>query len=100
MRFTWVMIGLDHFGGFKNWNFNIFRGYQENKYFWGVDEIEIVDFLFFLFILIDLFFYWGDHYKTELFSGSFIYISGFFKSSSELEYFGGLLNFKCFGVYA
>ena len=33
-------VGLAHFGGYKILNFNIIRGFQKNKYFWGYEDFE------------------------------------------------------------
>ena len=41
-------VGSGHFSGFKILNFNIFLGFQKNKYFWGYEDF--VDFFFLNFL--------------------------------------------------
>ena len=61
LRFSYIYVGWDHFGGFKILNFNIFGGFQKYHYFLGYED----------FVDISLQNWTG-------FMGSFLYISGFF----------------------
>ena len=38
LRFSYIYVGWDHFGGFKILNFNIFGGFQKYHYFWGYED--------------------------------------------------------------
>ena len=64
-------------------NFNIFRGFRKNEYFWGYED--------FLEIL-------GGHHKLDYIYGSFLCILGSFLKVKVQNggYFWGLLKFQIF----
>ena len=37
-----IYVGSGHFLGLKILNFNIFRGFQKNEYFWGYEDLDIL----------------------------------------------------------
>ena len=38
VRFSYIYVGWDHFGGFKILNFNILGGFQKYHYFGGYED--------------------------------------------------------------
>ena len=55
-------VGSGHFLVFQILNFNIFRGFQKNEYFWGYEDF------------VDFFFFWrggGSSQNWTIFRGHF-----------------------------
>ena len=81
LRFSYIYVDWDHFGGFKILNFNIFGGVQKYHYFGGYEDF--VDILSVNEKLpVSKFRYFGK-YIMQLFGYCYVHVSG--QRQADLE---------------